>query len=213
MGARRPLVGEACRYDKACIDPDHLQDQLGSLPVYLAGCKTLLALVGPTYWSRLWCVIEMFVHFEMGASIERVQMVQFGFADGERLSESEIDVTKASATDPADEERLRAVIEGSGEGLDGLNEWLRKLVRSYAHRDREISGRGECDSAGIRSRLSASAPAQVANFFATRRTNDASVSPHGRFGILSLSPGPSHARSSSPSNERASQGLSAVVER
>ncbi|KAG8461605.1 hypothetical protein KFE25_001209 [Diacronema lutheri] len=133
---REPL----CWYDKACIDPDHLQDQLGSLPVYLAGCKTLLALVGPTYWSRLWCVIEMFVHFEMGASIERVQMVQFGFADGERLSESEIDVTKASATDPADEERLRAVIEGSGEGPDGLNEWLRELVRSCRERDALRSG-------------------------------------------------------------------------
>jgi hypothetical protein len=122
---REPL----CWFDQACINPATLQAQLGGLPVYLAGCKTLLALVGPTYWTRLWCVIEMLVHYEMGAGKERVQMMQFGFGDSGGLSESDIDVSKASATDPGDEEKLRAVIEGSGEGTCALNEWVRNLVR------------------------------------------------------------------------------------
>lgn len=42
--------------DRACLDQTDLAAQLPSLPVYLAGCKSLLVLHGPTYLSRLWCV-------------------------------------------------------------------------------------------------------------------------------------------------------------
>ena len=51
-----PLVPQ----DKACIDQDNIQQSLACLPVFLAGCQTLLVVAGPTYCSRLWCVMELF---------------------------------------------------------------------------------------------------------------------------------------------------------
>ena len=46
--------------DKACIDQGNIQQSLACLPVFLAGCQTLLVVAGPTYCSRLWCVMELF---------------------------------------------------------------------------------------------------------------------------------------------------------
>ena len=46
--------------DKACIDQSNIQQSLACLPVFLAGCQTLLVVAGPTYCSRLWCVMELF---------------------------------------------------------------------------------------------------------------------------------------------------------
>ena len=45
--------------DKACIDQLQIADSLACLPVFLAGCKQLFVLAGPTYASRLWCVMEL----------------------------------------------------------------------------------------------------------------------------------------------------------
>jgi len=47
---RAPLLW----FDRCCIDQADIDAQLPSLPVYLAGCNTLLVLHGPTYLSRLW---------------------------------------------------------------------------------------------------------------------------------------------------------------
>ena len=46
--------------DKACIDQSNIQQSLACLPVFLAGCQTLLVVAGATYCSRLWCVMELF---------------------------------------------------------------------------------------------------------------------------------------------------------
>ena len=46
--------------DKACIDQNNIKQSLACLPVFLAGCQTLLVVAGPTYCSRLWCVMELF---------------------------------------------------------------------------------------------------------------------------------------------------------
>ena len=46
--------------DKACIDQNNIEQSLACLPVFLAGCQTLLVVAGPTYCSRLWCVMELF---------------------------------------------------------------------------------------------------------------------------------------------------------
>lgn len=45
--------------DIACIDEQRLEDSLAALPLYLAGCHRLLALVGPSFTTRLWCIMEL----------------------------------------------------------------------------------------------------------------------------------------------------------
>merc|ERR1712008_256971 len=51
--------------DKVCIDQAQISRDLRCLPVFLAGCNELLVTSGSTYTSRLWCCVELFVHFSM----------------------------------------------------------------------------------------------------------------------------------------------------
>ena len=44
--------------DKACIDQDIDASLLG-LPIYVSGCTRLLVLDGPTYSTRLWCIMDI----------------------------------------------------------------------------------------------------------------------------------------------------------
>ena len=53
-------LSHALTQDKACIDQNNIEQSLACLPVFLAGCQTLLVVAGPTYCSRLWCVMEIF---------------------------------------------------------------------------------------------------------------------------------------------------------
>ncbi|KAJ1621454.1 hypothetical protein T492DRAFT_914248 [Pavlovales sp. CCMP2436] len=56
---REPLVW----IDRCCLlEPG--QDLL-SLPIFLAGCRKLLILAGPTFINRLWCIVEMFIFEQM----------------------------------------------------------------------------------------------------------------------------------------------------
>merc|ERR1719337_367659 len=48
-------------FDKCCIDQMNIDDSLMCLPVHLAACKKVLMLVGPSYLTRLWCIMEIFV--------------------------------------------------------------------------------------------------------------------------------------------------------
>ena len=49
--------------DRGCQPPaakdGKLTDSLVCLPIYLAGCQSLLVLLGKSYTSRLWCVVEV----------------------------------------------------------------------------------------------------------------------------------------------------------
>ena len=58
--SRMPHALPAAPQDKACIDQNNIQQSLACLPVFLAGCQTLLVVAGTTYCSRLWCVMELF---------------------------------------------------------------------------------------------------------------------------------------------------------
>ena len=60
LHARMKSYALCAAQDKACIDQSNIQQSLACLPVFLAGCQTLLVVAGPTYCSRLWCVMELF---------------------------------------------------------------------------------------------------------------------------------------------------------
>jgi hypothetical protein len=44
-------------FDRLCIDQAKIEQSLTFLPIWLAGCDKLLVLRGPTYLTRLWCVL------------------------------------------------------------------------------------------------------------------------------------------------------------
>ncbi|GMH91942.1 hypothetical protein TrVE_jg867 [Triparma verrucosa] len=60
--------------DKYCIDQNHIMDSLAVLPLSLAGCQRLVIFYGPTYLSRLWCIIELFIFIEMGKDVKDIEL-------------------------------------------------------------------------------------------------------------------------------------------
>ena len=66
--------------DKACLDQTNISQSLACLPVFLAGCKTLLVVAGPTYTQRLWCIMEIFTFTYMGGAVEHITLLPMGEA-------------------------------------------------------------------------------------------------------------------------------------
>ena len=50
------------------------QKGINCLPIFLTGCQSLLIVAGPTYCSRLWCVMEIFTFLRMGGARERIEL-------------------------------------------------------------------------------------------------------------------------------------------
>merc|ERR1719201_2798256 len=62
-------------FDKCCIDQMNIDDSLMCLPVHLAACSKVVMLVGPTYLTRLWCVMEIFVLIAAVNDTSRIQCI------------------------------------------------------------------------------------------------------------------------------------------
>lgn len=60
--------------DKYCLDQTRILDSLAVLPLSLAGCRKLVIFYGPSYLSRLWCIIELFVFLEMGKELSDIEL-------------------------------------------------------------------------------------------------------------------------------------------
>eukprot|EP00937_MAST-01D_sp_MAST-1D-sp2_P006361 g6361.t1 len=57
-----------CWLDKVCIDQASIGDSLKCLPVFLQSCDQVVALVGSTYFGRLWCVWELYSRVAFSAA-------------------------------------------------------------------------------------------------------------------------------------------------
>ena len=64
--------------DKACIDQDDIDASLLGLPIYVSGCTRLLVLDGPTYSTRLWCIMEIFCFVVLGGSQNDIEVLPLG---------------------------------------------------------------------------------------------------------------------------------------
>ena len=115
--------------DKACLDQRDITTSLAGLPVFLAGCKELLVLAGPTYASRLWCVMEIFVFVRMGGKQSKMDVRLLSGMDEGELQQKllEFDAGKAETFDPNDRERLWAVIEAAFGTFDPFNKIVRDM--------------------------------------------------------------------------------------
>merc|ERR1712050_407627 len=47
-------------------------EDLRGLPIFLAGSRQLLVLCGPSYLSRLWCIVEIFTFMHVGGDYHRI---------------------------------------------------------------------------------------------------------------------------------------------
>ena len=127
--------------DKYCLDQDNLGEGLMCLPVFLAGCKSLLVLAGSTYPRRLWCVMELFIFLIMGGSHDDVDLrlvcdVRDDAAREALLRDLEaFDATEATCTVQEDENRMLGAIAGAFGSLETFSRDVQRTLRSILRRD------------------------------------------------------------------------------
>ena len=131
-------------FDRACINQQKIDDSLSALPIYLAGCRELLVLVGETYTTRLWCVLELFVFLQMGGATERITVQRLSSSNGssngalaQRLAA--FDALHAQCFKPDDRHRLLAIIEAAFGSFDAFNLAIRNI---FAKAGEEMEGAG-----------------------------------------------------------------------
>ena len=125
-------------------DQDNIEQSLACLPVFLAGCQKLLIVAGPTYVTRLWCVIEIFTFLHMGGDLDRIDVhllltpaAAEGQADRQagqaRLTAqfAAFDAAKAQCFLDRDRQRLLAVVEA---GFGDFKEFNTRVRAIFAAR-------------------------------------------------------------------------------
>mmetsp|Transcript_4838 Transcript_4838/g.13521 ORF Transcript_4838/g.13521 Transcript_4838/m.13521 type:complete len:574 (-) Transcript_4838:5-1726(-) len=121
-------------FDKCCIDQNNIDRDLRCLPVFLSGCKKLVVFVGPTYLSRLWCIMELFTFTHMCRSVDQIQfipVVSHGSQkeDLDRIMSSieNFDAGKCNCYSAADKERLLRIIHVAFGGLEEFNIAVKRI--------------------------------------------------------------------------------------
>jgi hypothetical protein len=126
--------------DKCCIDQTNIEADLRCLPIFLSGCKEMVVLCGPTYFGRLWCVMELFTHYHMGLSHEltvrpvlREDAYDIDLA-AMQTAVGSFDVGHCECGSNGDRDKLMEIIRA--DGIQEFNtEMLAVLIRTGLMRD------------------------------------------------------------------------------
>jgi hypothetical protein len=116
--------------DKACIDQGDIDANLQSLPIFLSGCSSLLCLVGQTYPTRLWCVMEVFTFVKMGGQRDQLLINLVDDSAEMRRALEVFDAGRARTFLEVDRQKLLAVIEASFGTFTGFNRTVRRIIDS-----------------------------------------------------------------------------------
>jgi len=118
--------------DKLCINQKDIKADLACLPVFLAACAGMLIIAGPTYTSRLWCCVELFVYWQMSVSEhgQRLpEIIELG-ADATRRHGHEtwarFDAWECQCAFATDKARIFKVIRTFPGGIVAFNEYVSK---------------------------------------------------------------------------------------
>eukprot|EP00929_Paragymnodinium_shiwhaense_P073128 TRINITY_DN37176_c0_g6_i1.p1 TRINITY_DN37176_c0_g6~~TRINITY_DN37176_c0_g6_i1.p1 ORF type:complete len:196 (-),score=16.62 TRINITY_DN37176_c0_g6_i1:55-642(-) len=119
-------------FDKVCINQADIQADLPCLPIFLAGCNTLLVTCGDTYTCRLWCCVELFVYMRMSESLGHdIDVCLLAESRNERQTIVEswrnFDFRACECFDEGDKRRILDCFERNG-GADGFNAYIRHLT-------------------------------------------------------------------------------------
>ena len=72
-------------FDKCCIDLNNIGYSLVCLPVFVASCKKMAIIIGPTFLFRLLCVVEIYVFISMGGRTEHIELFLVSHEPGAAL--------------------------------------------------------------------------------------------------------------------------------
>eukprot|EP00929_Paragymnodinium_shiwhaense_P049704 TRINITY_DN2504_c0_g1_i5.p1 TRINITY_DN2504_c0_g1~~TRINITY_DN2504_c0_g1_i5.p1 ORF type:complete len:525 (+),score=99.37 TRINITY_DN2504_c0_g1_i5:178-1752(+) len=151
---REPIVW----FDKACVNQSDIESDLRFLPIFVRGCKNFVVLCGPSYLTRLWCVMELFTFFHMGGKMEQLQFIplqRFGYeADDQEAIMStfdKFDVRSCECAFADDKQNILAIIDAAFGDMQDFNKAVRTIVdnsafKTYADWVRSANLGGYCES-------------------------------------------------------------------
>ena len=152
---REPLLW----VDKFCVDQMDIQRSLRGLPIYVFGSRELLVLAGPTYCSRLWCILEIFCFLTLrgdvdAITIHRLNWTSEGPEAGESLERqlSAFQLSTAKCSLATDRDCILSTIEAVFGRHEAFNEVVRMLFarRGTLEWKSLASGLPESICAGLR---------------------------------------------------------------
>eukprot|EP00927_Polykrikos_kofoidii_P065710 TRINITY_DN6143_c0_g1_i16.p1 TRINITY_DN6143_c0_g1~~TRINITY_DN6143_c0_g1_i16.p1 ORF type:complete len:622 (-),score=61.47 TRINITY_DN6143_c0_g1_i16:161-2026(-) len=120
--------------DKLCISQTEIVTDLRCLPVFIAGCKRLLIISGPTYPTRLWCAMEVLVHRAILASdANRCPPELLLLGDDKQRNDlqqawSNFDVVQCNCFISEDKRRFLGVVGRYPGGSTGFNRFVREFA-------------------------------------------------------------------------------------
>lgn len=121
--------------DKVCVDQTTITQDLQCLPVFLAGCNSILVTSETTYASRLWCALELFVYFSMVTEDEARSPPTVLLLAPDALTKACIhrswllfDVSVCDCFHEEDKARILNVMEQFPGGVLGFNNYIRGLA-------------------------------------------------------------------------------------
>merc|ERR1712151_1164875 len=128
-------------FDRCCIDQSRIEIDLRCLPVFLMGCRRLVVLCGPTYLSRLWCILEIFTWVQMGGcpeDIELIYVMRVGCeVEDERSIEDaflNFDARQCQCSVASDKRRMLAIVELAFGSFDAFNMQVQCITRQVARK-------------------------------------------------------------------------------
>ena len=135
---REPVVW----IDKFCIDQTNIDESLLYLPLFASASRAVIVAVGPSYFTRLWCMWEMFVMSHVTYCFDNVIFWPLSGCDVTELSDfraSNVGCFKAS-----DKEKILSVIESLNGGVAQFEKVVQQDVLAAV---RKAVGRFEADEA------------------------------------------------------------------
>ena len=148
---REPLVW----IDKCCLNQHDIKEGLMCLPVFLAGCESLLVLAGNTYPQRLWCVMELFIFLVMGGAEESVDLriLDVSGTDGAREGLKSFDVRSGSCSVQEDQDRMLTAIAGAFGSLDKFSGEVRLIFDHLLRAQESKNGLKKSKSVRVRNSI------------------------------------------------------------
>jgi len=129
-------------FDKCCIDQNNITADLQCLPVFLSSCRRLVVFCGPSYLSRLWCIMELFTFVQIGRCVESMEF-RVVLRDGQEEEDlasietafANFDAKACTCFDQKDKERMLSIIHTAFGSMEDFNEVVRLIFRKAQWQD------------------------------------------------------------------------------
>uniref|UniRef100_A0A7S2HSR9 TIR domain-containing protein n=1 Tax=Zooxanthella nutricula TaxID=1333877 RepID=A0A7S2HSR9_9DINO len=133
--------------DKYCVDQNNIDDDLRCLPIFLSGCKRMVVLCGPTYLTRLWCIVELFAFVHMDRRIDEIEFVPVLRDDPEAEDDDRqviddtfggFDAAECGCFSDEDKQRMLSIICAAFGDLNSFNEVLQCIFAKAQWREKHV---------------------------------------------------------------------------